>query len=771
MIRIGFCTNTLRPAHGVTHWLKTLCKAAAGRLELSGLLFTANYGDIDAAALNWFPRASCFVAPDAVQRFPEAVSSHQVQRFQHPQAAFYAFSDSCDLILSWINLYDIHERTTKPLVLVNHHGGWHSPPEWNGGIFTHFAAVSQYAAELLHVRHKHRVQVIYPGVDTERLQTVVGGAAAWRQRWGLDESHLIVMSLGRASADKNPRELAKAAATNGPAWRAVYVGDLPDVRGWSPLEKSRVIHQPFQEQLGDIITAANVIAVPSAKEACCQAIFEAWYLGVPVVGTQVGAIAELGQLDGFYPLVLSVDEQAKSFQRLLNEAVARRPVKEQQLVRENFTDRHMAKGWLDYLTQILDPAAAASPSVTSDKSVVALEKNAWLRPAAVCGPVTTPVADAKSLPNYARPKQQRIGLLVNLLTNGGGEQFLLNLLKFSSLEFSGLALVDDGYSDPLIRRQVERYLPVFAGPGYPHKPNYDPELKRYTHDSQAIQQLVDRSDLILSQGLQGLERQLAQYQGPLVVAMLSHGGEACHRGIVTSARLKNAQVVAGSEMVARLTCRPEDRPVVILNGIDPEHCAPRQPGPEIRQELGLRREDIVVGYLGRLAPEKYAIAAALAVSRLPAAYKCLYVVEGQQGYATQELIKIRELAENRLVQVPWRARVGDLMSAVDCGICCSHHEGNSLMLLNYFYRGIPVVSTRVGALPELERDYGKLAITTGPSPDAFTMSRAVRKALHPAHQVTVTKARQLVRSKFLAEHMARDWDLLLRRVLRTWASR
>jgi glycosyltransferase involved in cell wall biosynthesis len=106
--------------------------------------------------------------------------------------------------------------------------------------------------------------------------------------------------------------------------------------------------------------------------------------------------------------------------------------------------------------------------------------------------------------------------------------------------------------------------------------------------------------------------------------------------------------------------------------------------------------------------------------------------------------------------------VGDALCGLDCLMLVTPAEGMSLSIIEAWLAGVPVVATRVGAIPELQRDHGRLAVTVSVDADPAELADAVRQALSKDNRETVERARQIAQKHYTVKAMAERWFAFLR---------
>jgi glycosyltransferase involved in cell wall biosynthesis len=214
------------------------------------------------------------------------------------------------------------------------------------------------------------------------------------------------------------------------------------------------------------------------------------------------------------------------------------------------------------------------------------------------------------------------------------------------------------------------------------------------------------------------------------------------RALVRFPRLIAVSGTIRSELLRR-GVRPE-RVTTILNGIDPQAFR-RNPAREmeVRAALGLDPDDVVIGAVGRLEPQKR-------FDRLMEAFSMLRQKRRQkrsqlrlllvgEGSARGEL----EAAARRLgVEkdcrlLGHRADVADLHHAFDLFVQSSDYEGTPNVVLEAMALGTPVVATAAGGTAELIKDGVEgLIVPTG---DPVRLREAIERALAD-REATVRRA-------------------------------
>ncbi len=148
---------------------------------------------------------------------------------------------------------------------------------------------------------------------------------------------------------------------------------------------------------------------------------------------------------------------------------------------------------------------------------------------------------------------------------------------------------------------------------------------------------------------------------------------------------------------------PEDRCLLIENGIDEVEYLRTGSQAEAKQALGISPQRMVVGAVGRLSEEKGFDRLVRATERLGRGgldVQLLLVGEGDQDARLRALIA--ELGcEDRVRLFGFRANVKELYQAFDVFALSSLREGLPNVLLEAMALEVPVVATRIAGVPGL----------------------------------------------------------------------
>ena len=192
---------------------------------------------------------------------------------------------------------------------------------------------------------------------------------------------------------------------------------------------------------------------------------------------------------------------------------------------------------------------------------------------------------------------------------------------------------------------------------------------------------------------------------------------------------------------------------------------PRRSGEEVRSELGLRREVVVI-HSSNLRPGKRIDLLLETVARVRPrdAFKLL-ILAGEPFGPFVEHVRRLGLADRVIV----REKVNDIedyLQIADIGLFTSEMESFCLSILEAMCFGCPSVSTRVGGIPEVIEDNESGVLV--PSGDVGALASALQALIHDeTRRSALGRAAQArARERFSAEIIVPRYEALYRRLCR-----
>ena len=169
---------------------------------------------------------------------------------------------------------------------------------------------------------------------------------------------------------------------------------------------------------------------------------------------------------------------------------------------------------------------------------------------------------------------------------------------------------------------------------------------------------------------------------------------------------------------------PRSTVSVIHNGIDFEGVTGER--ATARLEFGIQPEEKLLLRVGRLAVIKGNDVLLRTLTTLPRNCKLLFVGDGEDGDRLQRLCRELNL-DGRVIFAGFRSDVSRLLAAADVFVISSLNEGLPMVLLEAMASQRPIISTDVGAIPEVitHKKSGLLV----PPADAPALASAIAEVL------------------------------------------
>lgn len=720
-IRVGFAVRSFTYG-GAEHDIVQLITASDPRvLSFVGMAVQMPYPICPELPLD-HAQVPTIYQPGTVTRHPKIVDTDSFT------SAVQAVAAGADILVTW-GVPDLADFV---------------PPDFHGRIVVTSKASGQYQESFLHDNAlltsdyvanskksveafpspvRHRVRVIYPGVERLRVD-YTSGRDEQRAAWGFGPNDRIVGYLGRFAPDKGVEPLARAVSGMSQNWKAVFVG-----RNGNFAEYERQFASLCRQMLpgrhrivdwttavGDVLTAFDVLAYPTQDEGFSNSLAEAWLLGVPTVATEgVGALAEPQWSDC-----------AITVPRAFN-------------LRELRSSIHSAFG----NRRIVARARRRANSLTVAAALVEWEKY------------------FQQL--VQRPRRTRVMVLVPNLAIGGIPCWLLTLMRHTpEIDWCCVCVLSetaDYSADAAVVAGIfQQSCPILG-------------IARLT-PKQTQRRLLDtihqtRPDVILQCGVKRLDGRFPETDVPLVT--VSHGPSACAWAseVLADSCLHSSYRVAVSESSRDAYARPLRSTVkVIANGVVIPPL--RELGPLARlrahRKLGIAKGQIAVGFVGRLSPEKNPLCVARAVARLSPSHRAVFIGPDCANLSRE----IRKISPRSLQLGPVSpTEVEKLMPGLDVLVCPSDYESFGLAIVEAWAAMVPVVCTPVGIVAERMDDLD-VAVMVPADPDPAILADAIRQALDERKQ-RVHRCRALARREYEARQMGQNWQEYLQSIAeRRW---
>jgi glycosyltransferase involved in cell wall biosynthesis len=212
--------------------------------------------------------------------------------------------------------------------------------------------------------------------------------------------------------------------------------------------------------------------------------------------------------------------------------------------------------------------------------------------------------------------------------------------------------------------------------------------------------------------------------------------------------------------------------VVINNGIDPKKFNGGKAHKNIRTELGIDENSLLVVFIARFTSHKQPLslirAFAKAIGSNPKLH-LLMVGDGDEKVEAEKMIAALGM-ENRISLQPFRQDVPDILAASDIYVLPSLWEGLPIGLLEAMMMGKAVIASNVDGTSEIiEHNKNGLLVNTDNLVNDLTekiVSLSLDAGLRKKFQI---QAKQTVEQRFNAETMTREIERLYHQVLQNRA--
>jgi len=210
---------------------------------------------------------------------------------------------------------------------------------------------------------------------------------------------------------------------------------------------------------------------------------------------------------------------------------------------------------------------------------------------------------------------------------------------------------------------------------------------------------------------------------------------------------------------------------VIHNAIDTDTLSPRHATSALREELGLEQACPVIGYVGRIMPEKdletWLRAAGRVAQQYPEAQFVL-VGEGRDGGTLEQLQRLAtELGIAARVHFPgYRAHLLPVYGSFDLFVLSSRREGLPNSILEAMAVGLPVVTTDVAGTSELVLDGHTGYVVPQGEVDRLAHAMVTLVANQQLRQRMGQAGRERIEREFSFTHRLQRIEELYTRILR-----
>lgn len=601
----------------------------------------------------------------------------------------------------------------------------------------------------------HKIRIIHNGVDPASYSPADEQRA--RTLLGIDPQRPVVGVVGRLSPEKDHLLLLQAARRLVDEFRdltVLVVGDGPMRRRIEHAAAElgladRILLVGARPDVPDILPALTVFTLCSYTECFPMALLEAMASGRPAVCTDVGGVGEL-LADGITGYLVPPHDPVALADRLA----------------KLLHDRQLCQRM----------GAAARARVQRQFGLDASVDAAARELTAIAGVVSRPGSRPGGLPKR-RPNRGpiRLTVVLDLTGVGGVELLLLNLFRH----------FDPAVVQPRLvcLREAGPLADDFRATGF----EVETLDRAGRFDLRTLPRLVAslraaRTDVVLvphhhraSLALGRLAAMIAGVPANIVAAhdmdLTSVGGRVLPPWAVRTLGVSDALVLLTASQGEYLRSQEgvgrhvweSVREVVIPNGIELPEC----PGPaeraRARTALGVTADDVVIGVVGRLSPQKAHHVLFEAVARcLPdvPSLRLVVIGDGELGPRLHRSAEHLGIG-HRTTFLGTRRDVPLLLPGLDVSCLSSVHEGVPIALIEAMGAGVPIVASDCGAVRDIVEDGEQGYLVPVGDVDRFA-DRFRLLAADPELRARLGKAgRARAEREFGIERTARAYEELL----------
>ena len=214
---------------------------------------------------------------------------------------------------------------------------------------------------------------------------------------------------------------------------------------------------------------------------------------------------------------------------------------------------------------------------------------------------------------------------------------------------------------------------------------------------------------------------------------------------------------------------PQAKLATIYNGINIDGPKTKSDPENLRRELNLKADDLIIGNVANLRPpkgQKYLIeAAAIICQRLPQA-KFLLIGEGS-GRLKEEAE--RQIADLKLLDnvqlLGFREDVPELLRLFDIFVLPSTSEGLPMSIVEAMAAAKPVLATKIGGLPEIVAEGENGYLVEPANVEALAQKLKLLLENDKLRAVMGERGRQIANEKFSLRMMIEKYQDLYEKVL------
>ncbi len=231
-----------------------------------------------------------------------------------------------------------------------------------------------------------------------------------------------------------------------------------------------------------------------------------------------------------------------------------------------------------------------------------------------------------------------------------------------------------------------------------------------------------------------------------------------------------SQIIAVSQAVKnRFNWLKKVKVKVIYNGVDTERFSLGPTQDDVRKKFNLDNEDIVIGTVGRLSPEKgfeFLISAMEDMTKVYPQTRVLIAGNGNEEYRLSLHAKVNGLRlSSNIIFIGFCKDIPEILRCVDIFCLPSLTEGFNRTILEAMACGLPVVATSVGGNIEIVQDRVNGLLV--PSGNSERLAAAITELVNDREKARTMglEGRRLVEKNFSIEKNVKRIEKLYLQIL------
>jgi glycosyltransferase involved in cell wall biosynthesis len=329
----------------------------------------------------------------------------------------------------------------------------------------------------------------------------------------------------------------------------------------------------------------------------------------------------------------------------------------------------------------------------------------------------------------------KVALITPSLGMGGAERWIVTLARFFKRLDPYLILNLSGQSDSILLEEIPTSTKVLS--------NFYPNPKK-------IIDVLSDADAVISWCFNLHVSLKDNLKCPTIDVSHSDPSWDNHKLLISQTH-KNSKYHVGVSKVAASAFKKKDA-TVIYNGIDTNRLKESKGRIEQRKKWGCENSKVVI-FLSRLSEEKNPKILIDCSEFFDESWKFLFVNTGSmKNY-------FNSIKKNNVKMLEKTKHIGDYYSGADVVVLPSDIEGMPLVLLESWFCGVPVVTTRYNSYLELENMHGELCLSTEVRPTALEFSNKINQAFYEGRcSKRVILAKDVVEKNYTYETMIKNWE-------------